>query len=105
MTTVTVTRRSGHIYKVEAKGHSGYAAEGSDIVCAAISALTQGAVLGLKKVASVKVTATESEGELVFEISESNPASDAILETMLLSLQDISNTYPRHLKTEDIKND
>ncbi len=105
MTTVTVTRKSGHIYKVKASGHSGYAAEGSDIVCAAISALTQGAVLGLKKVAAVKVTESESEGKLEFEISEYNDATDAILETMLLSLKDISESYPRHLKTEDIKND
>lgn len=105
MTTVKVTRKAGHIYKVKATGHTGYAEEGSDIVCAAVSALTQGAVLGLKKVAAVAVTESESEGKLEFEISEHNTATDAILETMLISLKDISKSYPRHLKTEDIKND
>lgn len=105
MTTVTVTRKAGHIYKVEANGHTGYAEAGSDIVCAAVSALTQGALLGLKNVAEVKVTETISDGELRFKIHSFSDKTDAILETMLMSLEDISSSYPSHLKTEDIKDD
>ena len=38
MTSITLFRRHGLIVRVEAEGHSGYADEGSDIVCAAVTA-------------------------------------------------------------------
>ena len=37
----------------KAQDHAGYAREGSDIVCAAISALTQTTVVGLNEVVGV----------------------------------------------------
>ena len=50
MTRVEFFDQDGRITGFSCSGHSGYAEEGSDIVCAAISALTQGAVIGLKEV-------------------------------------------------------
>ena len=50
MTRITLFRSRSHAIGFEAEGHTGYAEEGSDIVCAAVSALTQGAVIGLKEV-------------------------------------------------------
>ena len=47
MTTITVFYRGERIAGFRAKGHSGYAESGSDIVCAAVSAITQTACLGL----------------------------------------------------------
>ena len=38
MTRITLTRRAGHIVRVEAEGHSDYADAGEDIVCAAVTA-------------------------------------------------------------------
>ena len=38
MTRITLFRRDGRIVRIEAEGHSGYADEGSDIVCAAVTA-------------------------------------------------------------------
>lgn len=42
MTRITLFRSRSHAIGFEAEGHTGYAEEGSDIVCAAVSALTQG---------------------------------------------------------------
>ena len=38
MTRITLFRRQDIIFRVEAEGHSGYAEEGADIVCAAVTA-------------------------------------------------------------------
>ena len=38
MTRITVAKRGDDIVSVSAFGHSGYAEEGSDIICAAVSA-------------------------------------------------------------------
>ncbi len=101
MTCITITRSRGHIVKVKAEGHTGYAESGSDIICAAVSALTQAAREGLEKVLGMKVKDSTRDGFKEFSIKEYNPESDAILETMALALKDIAKQYPRYLKTED----
>lgn len=40
MTTVSFSKKNGKFQSFRVGGHSGYAEEGSDIVCAAISAMT-----------------------------------------------------------------
>ena len=55
-TTVTFMKRSdGALIGYSAIGHSGYAEAGADIVCAAISALTQTMLNGLKNVLKAPV--------------------------------------------------
>jgi uncharacterized protein YsxB (DUF464 family) len=49
MINITVHHEKGHM-KIEAKGHALYN-EGNDIVCAAVSAIIQTAVLGLAEIA------------------------------------------------------
>ena len=39
MITITVKKRKGNYLEFESKGHAGYAEEGHDIVCAAVSVL------------------------------------------------------------------
>ena len=49
MTVITVLKKHGRLVGFEAKGHSGYAEAGEDIVCAAVSAVMQTAVIGILK--------------------------------------------------------
>ena len=56
MTKVDIfINQDGYIHGFQAKGHSGYAVHGEDIVCAAISALTQATVIGLTEVLKLEV--------------------------------------------------
>jgi uncharacterized protein YsxB (DUF464 family) len=50
MINVDVKMKSGDMV-IDVKGHAGYAPHGQDIVCAAVSAILQTAVLGLESVA------------------------------------------------------
>ena len=54
MTHVTLIRDRSGLVGFEAKGHTGYADEGSDIVCSAVSALTQTAALGINEVLKIQ---------------------------------------------------
>lgn len=103
MTVIRVFRKEGHIVEVEIKGHSGYARAGKDIVCASVSAVTQGALLGLREVAGLKAESTEGDGYLKFQIEAVNTQSDAILETMYITLKDLESGYGRYIKMEDCK--
>ncbi|MBQ8178770.1 MAG: ribosomal-processing cysteine protease Prp [Clostridia bacterium] len=103
MTKIKVFHKEGHIMELEVKGHTGFGEEGTDIVCAAISALTQSALMGLKEVAKLNVESSIGEGYLSFKISETNEKSDAILDTLYIALRDLANGYKRHIKMEDCK--
>ena len=56
MTTVQIQKKEGNIIGFVVFGHSGYAEEGSDIVCSAISSLAQMACVGLENVLKVNPT-------------------------------------------------
>lgn len=101
MTTIRIFRTEGHITAVTVEGHTGYAEEGSDIVCAAVSTLTQGALLGVRKVAGIDAESKVSDGRLTFRLAKYNDKSDAILETMRLALLDISEGYSRYIRMEE----
>lgn len=54
MTNVTIFKQESNILGFEVSGHSGYAEEGSDIVCSAISTLSQSICVGLDNVLNLK---------------------------------------------------
>ncbi|HHW56904.1 MAG TPA: ribosomal-processing cysteine protease Prp [Clostridia bacterium] len=93
----------GDIYKFSIKGHAGYGEYGKDIVCAAVSAISQTAILGLENLRSVKIKKKIREGDLEVVIvekgcEEDNIRLNAILETMVMGLKDIAEDYPIHVK-------
>ena len=105
MTTVIVTRKDDHIVLVESEGHTGYAEEGSDIVCSALSTVLQTALLGLIRVANIDVAYETREGYLRYELprgitSEAQHSADIILDTMLEGVMDLSQGYSKYIKLE-----
>lgn len=99
MTLVEVTRRDGHIVSLTADGHTGYGVEGEDIVCAALSSIIQTALLGVMQVAgvNVKFEKKDEEGYLQFTLPTLEPQlrrdADMILDTMLLGISDLYESY------------
>ena len=81
-------------------GHSGYAQEGSDIVCAAVSALTQGCANALETVAGVVPRVRVNDGFLALRLPEDCTERDAqvLLHGMLQGLRDIQARYPGYLR-------
>ena len=56
MTKIQIKEQDNLIYGFIVSGHSGYAEEGSDIVCSAISALAQNVCVGLENILNIHPT-------------------------------------------------
>ena len=105
-TTVTFLKRSdGALIGYRANGHSGYAESGADIVCAAISALTQTTLNGLKNVLKAPVMFDQDDDGAFIEAILTPEASEdqirqaqLLLVTLLEGLQAIQREYPRNLR-------
>ncbi len=105
MTRVTLRTDAHGDYTVcESKGHSGYAEEGSDIVCAAVSALCITCLNSLEALAGLTPAAEGgSDGYLRFALPRERTEAqrhDAqlLMSSLRLGLEDIAREYPSHLK-------
>ena len=99
MTIIEVVKEDGHVVSLDADGHTGYGEAGEDIVCAAVSSIIQTALLGLMQVAgiAVKYDRHDEDGRLRFVLptlsGKDRHSADMILDTMLLGLSDLYETY------------
>ncbi len=93
----------GKISGYSVVGHSGTADRGQDIVCAGISSLTQTALLGIGEHLHREVEYEVASGDLRMELkSEPDDLTEAILETMLLGLNEIAKGYPKAVRISDM---
>lgn len=107
MTTVRFTRKDGMLTGVTCMGHTGYAEQGEDIVCAAVSSVVQTAVLGLMQLVGVNVDykVDEKEGFLSAALPEKLTAaqrhdSDLILRTAYLGVSDLYEGFSDFINLE-----
>lgn len=106
MTTVEVYRgEDGRLCGFRAAGHADAGTYGHDIVCAAVSALTQTAVNALETVAGVQTRPTVDEEEGLLECllpsgleAAQARTADVVLRTVTQGLMDIQTTYPKHVR-------
>lgn len=102
MITLDVWKNSkGLIDSYEVSGHAGYAEEGQDIICSAISAITQTPIYGLKNHLKLqpKVEINQDQGFLrVILVEEPDDLTEAILETMLMGVESIVRQCPQYVR-------
>jgi len=88
MTEVLVRRApDGTITELQVKGHTGYAEQGEDIVCAGVTVLAVTALMHCK----LKPGGTP----------ESAAKAQVILETTVLGLLDIEKDYPKYVRVTE----
>lgn len=80
-------------------GHANSAVRGEDIVCSAVSAVTQTALLGLLK--HCVVSYAHREGYIDVEIYSNNGVEKIILETMFDGLIMIQKLYPDYIRFKE----
>ncbi len=107
MTEVVVVKHNNSIVSVECDGHTGYGAEGEDVVCAALSSIVQTALLGLLQVVGVNVSYTtdEKRGYLKMTLprdldGKTRRDCDIILDTMLLGVADLNQGFSDFVNLE-----
>ena len=102
MTTVTFHTEGSRIVSFEVQGHSGYAPEGEDIVCAAVTSAVRLAecavndVLGLE--ASVKVREDSVSLRLPGGLSQSNESTcQTLMTALMVHFAQLHEEYPDHI--------
>lgn len=106
MIRVTFWRgRDGHLGGFRVTGHAGYGPKGGDIVCAAVSALAQTAVLSLKDQLEGEPEVIISDGDLQCRLpADLSPAgartARVILRTLEVGLNTIATDYRPYVRVE-----
>ena len=104
MVSIEIQRNSeDQVIGCHLSGHAGYDEHGFDIVCAAVSALSATAMLGLTQIAQQEGEYTNSEGQCDMVLSGTiNQSGQDILGTMILGLKEISHQYPEFVQINEI---
>jgi len=80
MTNVQIIKNKGIIKGFVVSGHSGYSEAGSDIVCSAISSLSQSVCVGLENVLKLKPIIKIDEQKAYLSCMLENNISEEMLE-------------------------
>ena len=83
MTKIQIFKPEGKIQGFIVSGHSGYAKEGSDIVCSAISSVSQMVCVGLENVLNLapKIKIDDKNAYLSCFLSEYDERADVLFKT------------------------
>ena len=94
MTTVTFLTEGKRIIGFDAKGHSGYAAEGEDIVCSAVSSAVQLVCNTVTDFFNADADAAVGENRIELRLNSSDDPSEKLLEAFRDHMEYIQAKYP-----------
>lgn len=106
MIEISIQRhKAGHVKGFEVSGHANFDEYGRDIVCCAISVLAQTAIMGLVEYVGLDCKYEIKDGYLLCRIPEEADSQkrtkiDAIVETMILGMNNIKQGYPSYVTIE-----
>lgn len=94
MIKITVYKDSEGYKGFLSKGHAGYAEDGYDIICAAVSALTVNAINSIERFTKDKFDIRQDDGLIEFRLKGcASKETTLLLNSMILGLQDIQDNY------------
>lgn len=79
-------------------GHSGYAPNGKDIVCAAVSTLVCTLVNSLDALARDKIEYRISDGTGIIRYGDLSEAGKLLVDSFFIGISAISEQYPEHVR-------
>jgi len=95
---------AGRIVTFQVEGHAGFGDSGEDLVCAAVSVLTQTAVLGLDHHLSASPEVEVDKGRLLCRLPhltvKDAERAEVILRTMYLGLMAIAEEYDQYIQVK-----
>ena len=99
MISVTFTVSGNTLTGFHISGHSGYAEEGSDIVCAAVSSASLMAANTITEIQKLDPAVSVNDGFLSLDLSqEEAKAAEVTLGGLRLHLNALSKEYPTFIK-------
>ena len=108
MITINIKRnKEKQIVSFSLNGHAGYDVNGKDIVCAAVSAVTNMVLIGLNEILKIKLKFEKADGgyikvELPEDINPEKMVSAQILaESMVSEFLDIESNYKGYILVKE----
>ena len=106
MIRITMARSNGRNVGFDCTGHAGFAEEGKDIVCSAVSAVTQTTVLGITEIAKIPAGVSVDEDGIRCILGKDATEkqceqADLLLSSMETGLAAIGRAHPHTLKITD----
>ena len=109
MTTVTFYSEGSRVTGFEVKGHSGYAPEGEDIVCAAVTSAVRlvecavNDVLGLEASVKVKEQDASISLKLPSGLGQTNESTcQTLLVALMVHLVQLAEEYPDNITVLEV---
>ena len=108
MITINIKRNDkNEIIKFSLEGHAGFAKSGNDIVCAAVSAITNMIIMGFEKLNIVPDFEKNDGGYLSLELpnnltDEQKGKIQFLLDCMTEEFMDIQKNYKKNVKVNEI---
>lgn len=98
----------GNIERFSIEGHANFAKRGEDIVCAGVSAVTVGTVNSIETLTGVEMDAKMKNGFLsgslpLLERGETWSQVQLLLESMVVMLSNIAESYGKYIKIQQFK--
>lgn len=96
--------KNGNIFGFKATGHASDMEKGIDIYCAAISAITQTACIGLNDVVKAKLDLKINDGFLSAYVSQKDAENEncqVIFKTLNLGLQSFDESNPGYIQISE----
>ncbi len=108
MITINIKRNEkNEIVSFSLNGHAGYDVNGKDIVCAAVSAVTNMVLIGLNEKLGVDLNFEKSDGGyLKVELSdktefEKMKSAQVLLESMVTEFLDIESNFKKYISVKE----
>ncbi|MDR1019206.1 MAG: ribosomal-processing cysteine protease Prp [Synergistaceae bacterium] len=104
MLTVTARYGADGLRSISSEGHAGFADEGEDVVCAAVSALMQALLVGLEDVLGlddVKFSSDAQKPRMSIAWGSGGTSAQQIAITVLLSLKGVAASYPGYVSVDE----
>lgn len=106
MTEIKLYKKDDSIQKFSVCGHSGYGAEGTDIVCAAVSSVLWTTINGLETVLCIDVNTLQNGADVTCELPRLTKSmqekADILTKAMELFFLDLAKQYDRYLSVMEV---
>jgi hypothetical protein len=100
MIKITVEKEDKKIKKIEVSGHSGYALEGHDIVCASVSSIVTTTVNAIISICEDSIRYQAKEGFVVIDVVKDDEITMKLLDNMLQLLTELEQTYKKYIQVK-----
>jgi len=83
--------------KITVSGHSGYAPPGKDIVCSAISVLTETFIASVEALTGDEIKSDIRSGEAVITYDNLSENGTLLIESFFIGARGVAQSYPKYV--------